>query len=72
MVSCRKTWRGFADEGERRLFSRGPAEIAGDLRDLGVAHVDFGFIGTAAEEMLDATKRFRDDVLSRVSGTVSV
>src|SRR5262249_10205419 len=58
-----------ATDGERRLFSGKPAEIAGDLRDLGalgVAHVDFGFAGATAEEMLDAMKRFRDDVVSRV------
>jgi probable F420-dependent oxidoreductase len=58
-----------ATDGERRLFSGSPAEIAGDLRDLsdlGVTHVDFGFTGTTAEEMLDAMKRFRDEIVSRV------
>ncbi|HUN47493.1 MAG TPA: TIGR03619 family F420-dependent LLM class oxidoreductase [Stellaceae bacterium] len=57
-----------AGDGERRLFSGGPAEIAGDLRDfrdLGVTHVDFGFAGATAEEMLAALKRFRDEVLAR-------
>jgi probable F420-dependent oxidoreductase len=58
-----------ATDGERRLFSGGPDEIAGDIRDLrnlGVTHVDFGFSGATAEEMLEAMKRFRDDVVSRV------
>ena len=37
-----------ADDGERRLFSGGPADIAGDLRafrDLGVTAVDMSFVG---------------------------
>jgi probable F420-dependent oxidoreductase len=58
-----------ADDGERRLFSGSPADIAGDLRalgELGVGHVDFSFAGPTAGEMLDAMKRFRDDVISRV------
>jgi len=58
-----------ADDGERRLFSGRPTDIAGDLRDLGdlgVTHVDFSFAGATAEDMLDAMKRFRDDVVSRV------
>lgn len=62
-----------ASDGERRLFSGSAAEIAGDLRalgELGVTHVDFGFPGASAEEMLDAMKRFRDGVVSRVSVSV--
>ena len=58
-----------AADGERRLFSGRPTEIAGDLRDLGelgVTHVDFSFTGATAGEMLDAMKRFRDDIVSRV------
>lgn len=58
-----------ASDGERRLFSGSPADIAGDLRDLrglGVAHVDFGFTGATAEAMLDQMKRFRDDVVARI------
>jgi probable F420-dependent oxidoreductase len=57
-----------AGDGERRLFSGGAGEIAGDLHDLaelGVSHIDFGFGGATAKEMLDAMKRFRDDVLRR-------
>jgi alkanesulfonate monooxygenase SsuD/methylene tetrahydromethanopterin reductase-like flavin-dependent oxidoreductase (luciferase family) len=58
-----------ADDGERRLFSGSPAEITGDLRDLGdlgVTHVDFSFPGATAEAMLDAMKRFHDEVVSRL------
>ena len=58
-----------AADGERRLFSGSPAEIAGDLRDLGdlgVTHVDFGFTGATAEEMLDAMQRFRRDIVARI------
>ncbi len=57
-----------ASDGERRLFSGGATEIAGDLHDLGelgVTHIDFGFGGATAEQMLDAMKRFRDDVIGR-------
>jgi len=58
-----------ASDGERRLFSGSPAEIAGDLRalgDLGVTNVDLSFPGDSAEAMLEAMKRFRDDVVSRI------
>src|SRR6267142_1881341 len=44
-----------ADDGERRLFSGKPAEIAADikaLRDMGVEHLDFGFGGATVEAML--------------------
>jgi probable F420-dependent oxidoreductase len=57
-----------AGDGGRRLFSGSAAEIAGDLHDLndlGVSHIDFGFTGSTAQEMLDTMKRFRDDVLRR-------
>ncbi len=58
-----------ASDGERRLFSGSPADIAADLRDLsdlGVTDVDFAFPGATAEEMLDAMKQFRDNVVSRL------
>jgi len=58
-----------AGDGERRLFSGGASELAGDLRDfsaLGVGHVDFGFAGSTVEEMLTEMKRFREDVLGRL------
>ena len=58
-----------AGDGERRLFSGGPAEIAGDLRDLsafGVTHVDFSFGGATADETLSAMQRFRNEVVERL------
>src|ERR1700716_1155109 len=58
-----------ASDGDRRLFSGGPAEIAGDLRDfraLGVTHVDFGFGGATADETLSAMQRFRNEVVERL------
>jgi probable F420-dependent oxidoreductase len=58
-----------ADDGERRLFSGSPADIAGDLRDLealGVSSIDFGFAGNTAEKMLIEMKRFCEEVLERV------
>ena len=58
-----------ADDGERRLFSGGPAEIAGDLRafrDLGVSAVDMSFIGDTVDRTLADMKRFRDEVAARL------
>ena len=58
-----------ASDGERHLFSGGPAELASDLRDLrdlGVTHVDFSFAGATAEAMLEAMQRFRNDVVARL------
>jgi probable F420-dependent oxidoreductase len=57
------------DDGERRLFSGGAAELAGDLRAfraLGVGHIDFGFGGSSTDGVLTTMKRFRDEVLARV------
>ena len=58
-----------ADDGERRLFSGQPAEIAADirtLRDLGVGHLDFGFAGGSVDEMLGEMQRFRREVLPKI------
>jgi len=57
-----------ADDGERRLFSGSPSEIAGDLRDLkslGVEYVDFTFAEASVTATLTEMKRFRDEVLAR-------
>ena len=57
----------LADDGERRAFSGGAAEIAADMRafrDLGVVAMDFGFGGACADAVLDEMKRFQDDVVS--------
>ena len=58
-----------AGDGERRLFSGKPAEIAADikaLRDMGVGHLDIGFGGTTVEAMLAEMQKFRKDVLALV------
>ncbi len=58
-----------AQDGERRLFSGGPGDIAGDLRalkSLGVEYVDFTFAEATAAATLTEMKRFRDEVLARV------
>jgi hypothetical protein len=58
-----------ADDGDRRLFSGGPQDIAGDLRafrELGVAQVDFGFGAGSADETLARMRRFRDEVMGQL------
>jgi probable F420-dependent oxidoreductase len=58
-----------ADDGERRLFAGGTADIVSDLRafrDFGVGHVDFNFDGAGAEAMIANMRRFREDVLAKV------
>ena len=58
-----------ASDGERRLFSGKPVEIAADmraLRDMGVGSLDFGFGGTTVEAMLGEMQAFKKDVLSLV------
>ena len=58
-----------AGDGERRLFSGQPGEIAADLRALkeaGVGAVDLTFPGETADAALDAMRAFRDTVLTKV------
>jgi probable F420-dependent oxidoreductase len=58
-----------AGDGERRLFSGKPADIAGDLRalrEMGVSDVDLGFPGASADEMLGEMQRFRNEVLAKL------
>jgi probable F420-dependent oxidoreductase len=58
-----------ADNGDRRLFSGGPKDIAGDLRafrELGVAQVDFSFGAPSADEMLARMRHFRDEVMAQL------
>jgi hypothetical protein len=58
-----------AGDGERRLFSGKPAEIAADikaLRDMGVGHLDIGFGGATVEAMLGEMQKFRKEVLALV------
>ncbi|HYC14784.1 MAG TPA: LLM class F420-dependent oxidoreductase [Stellaceae bacterium] len=52
-------------EGDRRLFSGSPADIAEDLRtlrELGVGAIDFGFSAATVDATLDNMKRFRQEV----------
>jgi probable F420-dependent oxidoreductase len=58
-----------AGDGERRLFSGGPAELAGDIRafaELGVTAIDLSFVGRSVEITLADMKRFREEVVARV------
>jgi alkanesulfonate monooxygenase SsuD/methylene tetrahydromethanopterin reductase-like flavin-dependent oxidoreductase (luciferase family) len=58
-----------AGDGERRLFSGTPAQIADDLkglRDLGVAAVDLTFPGSTVEEVVASMRSFRDGVMARL------
>jgi probable F420-dependent oxidoreductase len=58
-----------ADDGERRLFSGKPKDIAADikaLRDIGVGHLDFGFAGNTVDAMLAEMQKFRKEVLPLV------
>ncbi|MFI4999731.1 MAG: LLM class F420-dependent oxidoreductase [Reyranellales bacterium] len=56
-----------AGDGERRLFSGKPKEIAADIKalgDVGVSHLDFGFGGNSVEAMLGEMQAFKKDVLA--------
>jgi probable F420-dependent oxidoreductase len=58
-----------ASDGNRRLFSGAPEQIAGDLRDLaalGVSAVDFNFAGTTVADTLAEMQRFCEQVRARV------
>ena len=55
-----------AGDGERRLFSGKPAEIAADMRalsDLGVGSLDFGFAGATVDAMLSEMAQFQKSVV---------
>jgi len=58
-----------ADDGERKLFSGTPADIAGDIKAieaLGVSAIDTGFSGQAVPEILADMKKFKTEVLARL------
>jgi probable F420-dependent oxidoreductase len=58
-----------AGDGERRLFSGTPADIAGDIKalgNLGVGAIDTGFDGAAVPEIVANMKRFKDEVWARI------
>lgn len=56
-------------DGERRLFTGGAADFAGDisaLADIGVSAFDFGLFGPTLAATIDNMRRFRDDVAAKV------
>ncbi|MDO9709247.1 TIGR03619 family F420-dependent LLM class oxidoreductase [Paracraurococcus lichenis] len=58
-----------AGDGERRLFSGQPGQIADDLkamRDLGVQGLDLTFPGATVEEVVAGMRAFRDEVMGRL------
>jgi probable F420-dependent oxidoreductase len=58
-----------ATDGERRLFSGSPGDIAGDLRtlrDLGVVAADFRFAHSAADGVLGQMEAFQRDVVAKI------
>jgi len=60
---------GTASDGERRLFSGSTSDIAGDLqalRALGVSAVDIDFERPDRDASIDAMRRFKEEVLSRL------
>lgn len=60
--------KGMVD-GERKLFTGGAADYAGDikaLRDVGVTAFDFGLFGPDAETSVGNLRRFRDNVIAKV------
>jgi alkanesulfonate monooxygenase SsuD/methylene tetrahydromethanopterin reductase-like flavin-dependent oxidoreductase (luciferase family) len=58
-----------AGDGERRLFSGTPGQIADDLkalRDLGVVAVDLTFPGVTVEEVIASLRDFRETVMAKL------
>ncbi len=55
--------------GERKLFTGGGADYAGDikaLQDAGVTSFDFGLFGATLDATLGNMRRFKDDVMAKV------
>jgi probable F420-dependent oxidoreductase len=60
--------KGMVD-GERKLFTGGAADYAGDIRalqDIGVTAFDFGLFGADVESSVGNLRKFRDDVMAKV------
>jgi len=58
-----------ADDGERKLFSGKPADIASDIKalaSLGVGAIDTGFGGSTVPEILAEMKKFKSEVMARL------
>jgi probable F420-dependent oxidoreductase len=55
--------------GERKLFTGGGADYAGDikaLRDAGVTSFDFGLFGATLDATIGNMRRFKDEVMAKV------
>jgi probable F420-dependent oxidoreductase len=55
--------------GERKLFTGGAADYAGDIRalqDVGVTSFDFGLFGPSLDATIDNMRRFKDEVIAKV------
>ena len=55
--------------GERKLFTGGAADYAGDIRalaEVGVSSFDFGLFGPTLAATLDNMRRFKDEVVAKV------
>ena len=58
-----------AGDGERRLFSGTPADLAKDIKALeaeGVGAIDMSFAGSTIPEILAEMKRFKAEVMARL------
>ncbi len=56
-------------EGERKLFTGGAADYAGDIKalaEVGVTSFDFGLFGPTLAATIDNMRRFRDEVAAKV------
>ena len=56
-------------DGERKLFTGGAADFAGDIKsllDVGVTAFDFGLFGPSLDATIDTMRKFRDDVVAKV------
>jgi probable F420-dependent oxidoreductase len=56
-------------DGERKLFTGGAADYAGDIRalaDVGVSAFDFGLFGPTLAATIDNMRRFKDEVMAKV------
>jgi probable F420-dependent oxidoreductase len=57
-----------ADNGERTLFSGSAADVAADIRamrEMGVAALDFTFLGPTPDAVVASMRQFRDEVLAK-------
>lgn len=57
-------------DGQRKLFTGGATDYVGDIRalaEVGVSSFDFGLFGPSLDATIDNMKRFRDEVISKVS-----